>query len=81
MLIHTIGTPPDTEKPAGPYPFCVIQKNTGKNVPVVQAFHATKYLGQLWVEFDDNGELLSSHGNPILLDTSIEQSIFYIQIL
>ncbi|XP_030371338.1 snake venom 5'-nucleotidase-like isoform X2 [Scaptodrosophila lebanonensis] len=65
------GEPPDMELPEGPYPTVVAKKN-GIQVPVVQAFAFTKYLGKLLVEFDSSGKLLKFSGNPILLDKSIE---------
>lgn len=67
------GRAPDIEKPIGTYPYLVEQPKTKRKVPVVQAFHITKYLGQLWLEFDSAGEVTKSYGNPILLDSHIEQ--------
>ncbi|KAL4132774.1 hypothetical protein QTP88_009874 [Uroleucon formosanum] len=67
------GKPPGIDKPVGPYPFIVEQSNTKRKVPVVQADHLTKYLGELWIEFDDAGEVVTCYGNPILLDSSIKQ--------
>lgn len=67
------GNPPGADKPVGPYPFMVEQPNTKRKVPVVQADHVTKYLGELWIEFDEAGEVIKCYGNPILLDSSIEQ--------
>uniref|UniRef100_A0A2H8THB7 5'-nucleotidase n=1 Tax=Melanaphis sacchari TaxID=742174 RepID=A0A2H8THB7_9HEMI len=69
------GNPPDIDKPVGPYPFWVEQPNTDRKVPVVQAYHATKYLGELWLEFDEAGEVVKCHGNPILLDSRIGQDL------
>lgn len=69
------GKEPDIEISQGSYPFWVEQTNTKRKVPVVQAFHLTKYLGKLWLEFDEEGELIKSYGNPVLLDSSIEQGI------
>lgn len=40
------GTAPDIEKPDGPYP-TIIKQGNGKEVPVVQAYAFTKYLGEL----------------------------------
>jgi len=54
----------------------VEQPNTKRKVPVVQADHITKYLGELWMEFDDAGEVVTCYGNPILLDSSIKQGIY-----
>ncbi|KAM6915487.1 snake venom 5'-nucleotidase-like [Xenentodon cancila] len=66
------GTPPSTEVPAGSYPFMVTSED-GRSVPVVQAYAFGKYLGHLRVTFDDKGDVVKSAGNPILLDSSIEQ--------
>ena len=45
-------------------------KQNGKKSLVVQDFTFGKYLGKLNVIFDDNGELLSWKGNPLLLNDS-----------
>ena len=58
----------------GPYPF-IIKQDNGKQVPVVQAYAYTKYLGHLNLTFDDNGKLLEFQGQPILLDGSKRQGI------
>lgn len=49
------------------------QPNTKRKVPVIHAYYVTKYLGQLWLDFDEAGEVVKSYGNPILLDSSVEQ--------
>lgn len=72
------GNPPDIEEPVGPYPFLVKQPRTNREVPVIQASHITKYLGKLWLEFDEAGELIRSYGNPVLLDYTYGQGICYI---
>ncbi|XP_030627986.1 5'-nucleotidase [Chanos chanos] len=69
------GDPPSSEVPAGPYPF-IVTANDGTKVPVVQAYAFGKYLGYLKVTFDDNGNVLRSTGNPILLDSSIKEDQF-----
>ncbi|XP_047522098.1 protein 5NUC-like isoform X3 [Pieris napi] len=66
------GTSPDSETIIGPYPTYVTQ-TSGKQVPVVQAYAYTKYLGKLHMVFNSKGELLKADGNPILLDNSIPQ--------
>lgn len=68
------GTPPSTEVRAGPYPFMVTSLD-GRQVPVVQAYAYGKYLGKLKVTFDENGNVIRSSGNPILLDSSIQQGM------
>ena len=42
------------------------------NVPVAQAYAYSKYLGKLTVTFDDDGNVVSASGDPILLDASFE---------
>ncbi|KAK0095135.1 hypothetical protein PV326_009160 [Microctonus aethiopoides] len=67
------GTKPDLERPEGLYPTEVIQKN-GRKVYVVQAYAYTKYLGNLTVDFDHEGEIKNIQGDPILLDSNIEEA-------
>ena len=67
------GKSPDLETPEGLYPTEIIQKN-GRKVYVVQAYAYTKYLGNITVDFDDNGEITKILGNPILVDHSIVQA-------
>lgn len=43
------------------------------NVPVVQAYAYSKYVGHLVLTFDDNGTLLSATGDTILLDDSVAE--------
>jgi len=78
LLFYFKGNPPDIDNPVGPYPIWVEQPNTNRKVPVVHAYYATKYLGKLWMEFDEAGEVVKSYGNPILLDSKIEQGIITI---
>ena len=53
----------------GPYPF-VVERDDGTKCPVVQDFTYGKYLGNLKLTFDENGDLKSWSGNPILLNAS-----------
>ncbi|XP_034847156.1 5'-nucleotidase isoform X2 [Mirounga angustirostris] len=64
------GAPPSREVPAGKYPF-IVTSDDGRKVPVVQAYAFGKYLGCLKVEFDEKGNVIASHGNPLLLNSSI----------
>ncbi|XP_069867074.1 5'-nucleotidase [Dipodomys merriami] len=66
------GNPPSKEVPAGKYPF-IVTADDGRKVPVVQAYAFGKYLGYLKVEFDEKGNVITSHGNPILLNSSIPE--------
>nr|KAF7438278.1 hypothetical protein H0235_000669 [Vespula pensylvanica] len=67
------GPPPFIDTPEDDYPVIVTQENTNRTVLIVQAAAFTKYLGNLTVWFDDQGEVVDWEGNPILLDYSIEQ--------
>jgi len=51
----------------GPYPDVV------NGVPIVQAYAYGKYLGELEVVFDDDGNVTSASGEPILLDASVAE--------
>ncbi|EHB05044.1 5'-nucleotidase [Heterocephalus glaber] len=66
------GIPPSKEVPAGKYPF-IVTSDDGRKVPVVQAYAFGKYLGYLKVEFDEKGNVITSSGNPILLNSSIPE--------
>lgn len=55
---------------AGPYPTLVKAPN-GVDVPIVQAYAYSKYLGNLKVTFDDAGVVKAATGAPILLDNAI----------
>jgi 5'-nucleotidase len=55
------------EDAAGPYPIMVGE------VPVVTAFAYGKFLGELRVTFDDEGNVVSAEGEPILLDASVAE--------
>ncbi|XP_065444261.1 5'-nucleotidase isoform X2 [Chrysemys picta bellii] len=58
--------------PAGNYPF-LVKSDDGRQVPVVQAYAFGKYLGYLNVTFDDQGNVIRTSGNPILLNSSIPE--------
>ncbi|MEX0350319.1 MAG: bifunctional UDP-sugar hydrolase/5'-nucleotidase [Paracoccaceae bacterium] len=62
---HTLLSNQD-EDAAGAYPVMV------GDVPVVQAYAYSKYLGEITLTFDDDGNLISAEGEPILLDASVE---------
>ncbi|CAB4070230.1 NT5E [Lepeophtheirus salmonis] len=56
----------------GDYP-TMVRQPSGKQVPVVQAFAFTKYLGKLTVNFDINNRVTSAYGNPVLLDQNVRE--------
>ncbi len=51
----------------GPYPDMV------NGVAIVQAYAYGKYLGELNVTFDDDGNVIEAAGEPILLDASVAE--------
>ena len=72
------GTPPSVERVQGEYPTYVVQ-DTGRVVPVVQAYCYTKYIGHLQLQFDDQGELVRPvagvgvrSARPVLLDHRVK---------
>lgn len=74
------GKAPDMEQPEGKYPYMVKQAS-GKQVPVVQAYAYTKYLGELHVELNLKGDVLKSWGNPVLLTGDIEPAPDALELL
>lgn len=74
------GTTPDIDQPEGPYPV-MVQNSAGRDVPVVQAYAYTKYLGYMKVEFDANGNLVSFDGSPILLNGAVDRDSDVVQLL
>ncbi len=55
------------ERAGGAYPTMV------GDVPVVQAYAYSKYVGELNVTFNDAGEVTAAVGEPILLDASVAE--------
>jgi len=74
------GTPPDKERAEGPYP-TVVKKPNGKEVPVVQAYAYTKYLGKMHLQFDKDGNLIEFDGTPILLNAQVARDNDFLQLL
>ncbi len=66
---HTLLSSTD-EKALGPYP-TLVKNPDGKDVPIVQAYAYSKYLGELAVVWDDAGNVVSASGAPLLLDASV----------
>ncbi|WP_298858013.1 bifunctional metallophosphatase/5'-nucleotidase [uncultured Sulfitobacter sp.] len=55
------------ERAEGPYPTMV------GNTAIVQAYAYGKYLGELNVTFDDEGNITQATGEPILIDASVAE--------
>jgi len=66
---HTLLSNTD-EDAADTYPV-MVQNPSGQDVPIVQAYAYSKYLGELRVVFDDEGNVVSAEGEPHLLDASV----------
>ncbi|KAL1492215.1 hypothetical protein ABEB36_012697 [Hypothenemus hampei] len=69
-FLFTGDNPPGPDTPGGPYPTTVQSKN-GKDVLIVQASAYTKYLGNITVYYDSNGEVAGYSGAPIFLENSL----------
>lgn len=67
---HTYLSASDPKR-KGSYPTWVSNEKSGALVPVVQAYAYSKYVGELTVEFDDNGNLLFAEGDTALMDASV----------
>lgn len=65
---HTLMLNDDPDRP--PYPL-LMQNPAGEDVPIVQAYAYSKYLGEIAVTFDEAGKVVSAKGDPILLDASV----------
>ncbi|XP_021704325.1 protein 5NUC [Aedes aegypti] len=74
------GTVPDIDPSEGPYPV-MVKNSEGRDVPVVQAYAYTKYLGYMKVEFDADGKLVSFDGKPILLNGAVDRDSDVLQLL
>lgn len=67
---HTLLSSTD-DKAAGPYP-TLVKNPAGVEVPIVQAYAYSKYLGELKVVFDDAGKVKAASGAPLLLDAAVK---------
>jgi 5'-nucleotidase/UDP-sugar diphosphatase len=65
------------EGAAGGYP-TLVNNPDGVEVPVVTAYSYGKYLGDLVVTWDDEGNVTSAEGAPILIDASVEPNEEYV---
>jgi 5'-nucleotidase len=66
------GEPVGPDTPVGDYPTIEKQDN-GREVLIVQASAYAKYLGNITLYFDDDGEIKSYEGAPIFLSNDVEQ--------
>ncbi|RDE09109.1 bifunctional metallophosphatase/5'-nucleotidase [Pelagibacterium lacus] len=73
---HTLLSNTD-ESAAGGYP-TLIDGPDGNEVPVVTAYSYGKYVGDLTVTWDAEGNVISAEGDPILIDASVTPDEAYI---
>lgn len=64
--------PPGPDEVGGPYP-TVVSSQYGHKVLIVQASSYCRYLGNITVYLNDNGEVTDWSGAPIFLDTNFPQ--------
>ncbi|CAO1441184.1 unnamed protein product [Diamesa serratosioi] len=69
-LLYTGSVVPGPDTPADTYPIVTNQPD-GHKVLIVQASAYTKYLGDLIVFFDEQGEIQEWQGNTIFMDNTI----------
>ena len=50
----------------------LIESPSGRAVPIVQAYAFSRFLGDLMLEMDEEGAVVSATGDTILLDASVE---------
>ncbi|XP_018574672.1 apyrase [Anoplophora glabripennis] len=71
-FLYTGDDSPGPDTPQGPYPTIVTSKN-GKTVLVTQASAYCKYLGNITVFLDEDGEIADYSGAPIFLSNDYPQ--------
>ncbi|KZL18966.1 Trifunctional nucleotide phosphoesterase protein YfkN precursor [Pseudovibrio axinellae] len=62
-----------SDRAEGPYPTWVTSPN-GKKTAIVSAYAYGKFLGELNVKFDDNGDVIEATGEPIIMDAKIAEN-------
>lgn len=74
------GTDPGPDRASDTYPI-VVQQTPSHKVLIVQASAYAKYVGDLIVYFDEDGELQEHQGNPIFLSNDIVEDPDIIEAL
>lgn len=64
------GSPPSEDIPEDAYP-AIVKQEDGRNVYIVQASAFSKYVGDLTLWFDADGNILKTEGNPIYLSNDV----------
>ncbi|XP_053949930.1 apyrase isoform X2 [Anastrepha ludens] len=71
-FLYTGDTPPGPDRAYGPYPTEVIHKS-GHRVLIVQAAAYAKYVGNITVFFDDDGNVVDYSGAPIYMGSNVPE--------
>ncbi|XP_043949456.1 apyrase isoform X1 [Drosophila biarmipes] len=74
------GDPPGPHTPSGDYPTEVVH-SSGHRVLIVQASAYARYVGNLVVYFDDNGDVLDFEGDPLYMDQSVPEDDIVLQAM
>ncbi|XP_073831490.1 apyrase-like [Musca autumnalis] len=73
-FLYTGDTPPGfPDTPRGDYPTVVTHTPSGHRVLIVQAGAYAKYVGNLTVYFDDEGNVVDYAGDPIYMSNDVPQ--------
>ncbi|XP_057660170.1 apyrase-like [Diorhabda carinulata] len=71
-FLFTGDNPPGPAEVEGPYPTIVTSKH-GHNILITQASAYCRYLGNITIFLDEDGEILEYSGAPIFLDSNLLQ--------
>uniref|UniRef100_A0A0A1XM32 apyrase n=1 Tax=Zeugodacus cucurbitae TaxID=28588 RepID=A0A0A1XM32_ZEUCU len=71
-FLYTGDNLPGPDKPRGPYPTEVVHEN-GHRVLIVQAAAYAKYVGNITVFFDDDGNVVDYSGAPIYMGSDVPE--------
>ncbi|XP_059222626.1 apyrase [Stomoxys calcitrans] len=71
-FLYTGDNPPGPDRPRGDYPTEVIHES-GHRVLIVQAGAYAKYVGNLTVFFDDDGNVMDFEGAPIFMGAEVPE--------
>ncbi|XP_064212299.1 uncharacterized protein LOC661310 [Tribolium castaneum] len=72
-FLYTGEPVPGPATPSGPYPTIINRTEDDRQVLVVQASCYARYLGNITVSYDENGNCVGWSGEPIFLDTDTPQ--------
>ncbi|XP_061392520.1 apyrase-like [Musca vetustissima] len=73
-FLYTGDTPPGPDVPKGDYPTVVTHSETGHRVLIVQAGAYAKYVGNITVYFDQEGNVADYEGAPLYMGSDVPQA-------